>query len=251
MTGTITLTQTTTVATITIGHPAANALPLALLHQLCDQLASLKDKKDLRVVLIQTEGSGAFCAGANLADLAQADTLEKATAFFSGFARLINTLRTLPQITIARVHGKCVGGGVGLVAACDYALATEQAAIKLSELALGIGPHVIAPALIRKMGTTAFAQLSLDCTQWHTAQWAHQQGLYAHAFATVDELDQAVAETTERLATYPLPALSALKKLHWEGTENWDRLLEEKAKITAKLALSDFTQNIIKKLIDK
>ncbi|MGA1771653.1 MAG: enoyl-CoA hydratase/isomerase family protein [Flavobacteriaceae bacterium] len=251
MDGTITLTQNQAVATITVGHPAANALPLALLTKLSQTLKTVASDTKIHVVVLQTEGDGAFCAGANLADLARADTLEKATNFFMGFATLINTLRTLPQITLARVHGKCVGGGVGWVAACDYAVATEVAAVKLSELALGIGPHVIAPAVKRKIGTTAFSKLSLDCTEWHSAAWAHEKGLFAQITTDQAALDTAIERLSSRLAKYPISALTALKKLQWEGTEDWEIMLAEKAKTTAKLALSEFTQSIIKKLIDK
>ncbi len=175
-------------------------------------------------------------------------TLEEATAFFMGIADLINTLRSLSKFVIGRVHGKVVGGGVGLVAACDYVLANRTAQIKLSELSIGIGPYVIEPVVSRKIGGTAFAQLSLDAHQWKSATWAEDKGLYHALFETQVELDLAVKTNAERFASYPEKAVKTLRKLHWKETEHWDKLLPKNAAITGELALQEATQNILKKL---
>jgi methylglutaconyl-CoA hydratase len=249
--GTLTVNIHAKVAQITLGHPRANALTPALIQEFITTLDRLSTSPEVAVVVLQTEGERAFCGGAALHNLATATTLEEATEFFMGFARLINALRNFPKFVIARVQGKCVGGAVGLVAACDYAFATGQAAVKLSELSIGIGPFVIAPAVQRRIGKSAFAHLSLASTQWHSASWAAQHGLFAKLEDTTTALDTAVKALATQLASIPLDSMATLKALHWKGTEHWDDELADNAKITAKLALKPFTQQILKKLMDK
>ncbi|MDC0103932.1 enoyl-CoA hydratase-related protein, partial [Flavobacteriaceae bacterium] len=211
-------------------------------------LIALEKDSNVRVIVIQSFGDRAFCGGASLAEMKTLQTLEEATAFFMGIADLINTLRSLSKFVIGRVHGKVVGGGVGLVAACDYVLANRTAQIKLSELSIGIGPYVIEPVVSRKIGGTAFAQLSLDAHQWKSATWAEDKGLYHALFETQVELDLAVKTNAERFASYPEKAVKTLRKLHWKETEHWDKLLPKNAAITGELALQEATQNILKKL---
>ena len=249
--GTLTVNIKAKVAQLTLGHPRANALTPALIQEVITTLDRLSTSPDVAVVVLQTEGERAFCGGAALHDLETATSLEEATEFFMGFARLINALRRFPKFVIARVQGKCVGGAVGLVAACDYAIATTQAAVKLSELSIGIGPFVIAPALQRRIGKSAFAHLSVASTQWHSAAWAAQHGLFASLEENTTALDTAVNALATQLASTPLEAMATLKALHWEGTEHWDNTLADNAKITAKLALQPFTQQTLKKLMDK
>jgi len=230
------------------GNPAGNSLPSPLLKAFKAGLIALEKDSNVRVIVIQSFGDRAFCGGASLAEMKTLQTLEEATAFFMGIADLINTLRSLSKFVIGRVHGKVVGGGVGLVAACDYVLANRTAQIKLSELSIGIGPYVIEPVVSRKIGGTAFAQLSLDAHQWKSATWAEDKGLYHALFETQVELDLAVKTNAERFASYPEKALKTLRKLHWKETEHWDKLLPKNAAITGELALQEATQNILKKL---
>ena len=230
------------------GNPAGNSLPSPLLKAFKAGLIALEKDSNVRVIVIQSFGDRAFCGGASLAEMKTLQTLEEATAFFMGIADLIITLRSLSKFVIGRVHGKVVGGGVGLVAACDYVLANRTAQIKLSELSIGIGPYVIEPVVSRKIGGTAFAQLSLDAHQWKSATWAEDKGLYHALFETQVELDLAVKTNAERFASYPEKAVKTLRKLHWKETEHWDKLLPKNAAITGELALQEATQNILKKL---
>lgn len=230
------------------GNPAGNSLPSPLLKAFKAGLIALEKDSNVRVIVIQSFGDRAFCGGASLAEMKTLQTLEEATAFFIGIADLINTLRSLSKFVIGRVHGKVVAGGVGLVAACDYVLANRTAQIKLSELSIGIGPYVIEPVVSRKIGGTAFAQLSLDAHQWKSATWAEDKGLYHALFETQVELDIAVKTNAERFASYPEKAVKTLRKLHWKETEHWDKLLPKNAAITGELALQEATQNILKKL---
>jgi len=230
------------------GNPAGNSLPSPLLKAFKAGLIALEKDSNVRVIIIQSFGDRAFCGGASLAEMKTLQTLEEATAFFMGIADLINTLRSLSKFVIGRVHGKVVGGGVGLVAACDYVLANRTAQIKLSELSIGIGPYVIEPVVSRKIGGTAFAQLSLDAHQWKSATWAEDKGLYHALFETQVELDLAVKTNAERFASYPEKAVKTLRKLHWKETEHWNKLLPKNAAITGELALQEATQNILKKL---
>lgn len=248
MDGTLTLEIQNQIGTITFSHSAANSLSPEMLDDFCELLRETDKNPEAKVIVIQSDGDRAFCGGASLSALKKVDTLESSTAFFMGFAHLINHLRKCSKFVIARVHGKVVGGGIGLVAACDYALATEAASIRLSELSIGIGPYVIEPAVSRKIGKTAFNQLSLDSTNWRSAQWAHVQGLYAECCPDVESLDTLVTELSKRLASYGTDALNQLNTLHWNDTGHWEELLPKKAAITAKLALSEHCQTILKNI---
>ena len=235
------------VGKVTFFHPKGNSLPSNMLQKLIKAFEDADADADTAVVILESRGN-AFCAGASLKELKNVKTLEEATAFFMGFANLLNTIRKMSKFVLASVHGKIVGGGVGLVAACDYAFATNTASIKLSELSIGLGPYVIEPVVSRKIGTTAFAQLSLDSAHWKSAQWGLDKGLYAECFNDQQTLQKTVNEKAKKLAAYAPKACLELRKLHWKDTQNWESLLPENAKITAKLSLSDFSQNIIKSL---
>ena len=230
------------VAILEFGHPASNSFPSDLLDCLTNELHSLSNNNEVLVIVLKSSGSGAFCAGASFDELKAVSNQEEATKFFSGFANVLNAMRTCSKIIIGRIHGKAVGGGVGIAAACDYALATNQSDIKLSELAIGIGPFVIEPAVSRKMGKTAMSEMTLE-TQWKTANWAHQKGLYAKVFETTTELDSEITAFANKLASYNPEALAEIKKVFWEGTENWETVLYERAKISGRLLLSDFSRN--------
>jgi len=233
------------VATIEFGHPASNSFPSELLDRLTKEIDKLSDNKEIAIIVLKSEGDRAFCAGASFDELIAIDNLEAGKKFFAGFANVINAMRTCAKLIIGRVHGKAVGGGVGIIAACDYVLATETASIKLSELSVGIGPFVIAPAVARKIGVNALADLSLDAANWKNAYWAKEKGLYAKVFDSVNDLDKGVEILTEKLASYNPEALTEMKRIFWEGTAHWDELLLERAKISGKLVLSDFTKKAL------
>ena len=233
------------VATISFFHPAGNSFPSSQLKQLTQEFNKVGQSDEVNVIILKSEGTGAFCAGASFDELLAVSNLEEGSQFFSGFATVINAMRKCPKIIIGRAHGKAVGGGVGLLAACDYVFAHENASVKLSELAIGIGPFVIEPAVSRKIGKTAMAEMTLAPTAWKNANWALDKGLYAKVFSSTEELDSALATFTEELANYNPEALAEMKKVLWEGTENWDALLIERAAISGRLVLSDFTREAL------
>lgn len=233
------------IGTVTFFHPASNSLPGAILNELANSITAVAANPEVRVLILQSEGNKAFCAGASFDELIAIENMDQGSVFFSGFAKVINAMRTCGKLIIARVQGKAVGGGVGLASAADYVFATEHAAIKLSELAVGIGPFVVGPAVQRKMGLSAFSQLAIDASSFRSATWALQNGLYASVHATIEEMDEAILKLATILATSSPEAMGELKQIFWEGTENWDTLLVQRAGISGRLVLSDFTRNAI------
>jgi methylglutaconyl-CoA hydratase len=235
------------IATVQFFHQASNSFPAELLERLANAFNELSKNNEVKVIVLKSEKDTTFCAGASFDELVAIANLEQGKQFFLGFANAINAMRNCSKIIIGRIQGKAVGGGVGLAAACDYCFATEQAAIKLSELSIGIGPFVIEPAVTRKIGIAAFAELTLDATSWKNAYWAKEKGLYAKVFETINELDVEVDNFVLKLSKYNPEALFELKKVLWKGTENWNELLNERAEISGKLVLSEFTKNALQK----
>ena len=209
---------------ITFFHPQSNSLPGTLLRELAQEITNVGQNTDAKVIVLQSEGEKAFCAGASFDELITIDTFEKGKYFFSGFAGVINAMRKAPKFVIARVQGKAVGGGVGLASAADYTLALYSASAKLSELAVGIGPFVVGPAVERKIGTSAFSSLSINATEWQDAKWAKEKGLYVDIFSTIEELDAAINKLATQLSKSNPEAMALLKKAMWKGTDNWDTL---------------------------
>lgn len=239
------------IATIEFFHPASNSLPAKILSDLAKAIDKAGQDERVKVIVLRSAGSGAFCAGASFDELVAIGNEKEGLAFFSGFAHVINAIRKAHKFVIGRVQGKAVGGGVGLASACDYTLATENAAIKLSELAIGIGPFVVGPAVERKLGTSCFAQLAIDATEWRSAEWAKKHGLYAEMYKTTEELDDAVNRLADKLAHSNPEAMALLKKAFWQGTDHWDKLLLERAAMSGKLVLSQFTREAIEKFKKK
>ena len=235
------------IATIEFSHPASNSMPSQLLQRLAQAFNELSSNSSVQVIILKSEKEGAFCAGASFDELMAVSNFEEGKQFFMGFANVINAMRTCSKLIIGRVQGKAVGGGVGLAAACDYCIATEQASIKLSELTIGIGPFVIAPAVERKIGLAGFSELTLDATSWKTAYWAKEKGLFATVVETIDELDKEVDILASKIASYNSEGLNELKKTLWNNSNNWNELLAERAAISGKLVLSDFTKKALQK----
>lgn len=235
------------IGTITFFHPQSNSMPGAQLRNLAAEVEKLGKDDSVKVIVLISEGDKAFCAGASFDELIQIKDIDTGVKFFSGFASVINAMRKAPKFVIARVQGKAVGGGVGIASAADYTFAVDSASVKLSELAVGIGPFVVGPAVQRKVGTSAFCQLTINATEWQSAQWAKENGLYAELFTNVGDMDKAISVLAGKLATSNPEAMAMLKKVMWEGTENWDQLLIERAGMSGKLVLSEFTVNAINK----
>ena len=235
------------IATIEFGHPASNSFPSELLERLRKEFQNLSEDENVQVIILRSEGEKAFCAGASFDELMAIENMQQGKVFFSGFANVINAMRNCKKLIVGRIQGKTVGGGVGLAAACDYIMATEAAAIKLSELSIGIGPFVIAPAVERKIGVAALAELTLAAHEWRNAYWAQEKGLYSHVFETIKDLDKEMLVFSDKLASYNPEALFEMKKILWKNTEGWENLLQERAAISGELVLSDFTKNALRK----
>ncbi|MCU0333497.1 MAG: enoyl-CoA hydratase/isomerase family protein [Chitinophagaceae bacterium] len=233
------------IATIRFFHPQSNSLPGRLLAELAQAISAAGANDDCRVIVLRADGEKAFCAGASFTELSAIETEEQGLRFFSGFAQVINAMRKCGKLIIGRIHGRCVGGGVGLAAACDYALATSQADVKLSELAVGIGPFVIGPAVQRKIGLSAFSQLALEASQFQPAAWAHSKGLFAAVHPGIEALDEAVYAMATSLAGRNPQALAGLKQIFWEGTDDWDALLHGRAAMSGQMILSEFSKEAI------
>jgi len=233
------------VATVTFFHPASNSLPGDILRRLAHDLTEAGQRDDVAVIVLKSAGDRAFCAGASFDELVAISNEQEGLDFFSGFALVINAIRTCPKFVLGRVQGKTVGGGVGLAAAADHCFATKFASVKLSELAVGIGPFVVGPAVERKMGVSAMGMLAVDARSWKSAEWAAQHGLFAEVFDSAEEMDLAVDRLAGDLAQSNPEAMSNLKRVLWEGTEHWDTLLAERAAVSGRLVLSDFTRSAI------
>ena len=232
------------IGTITFFHPKKNSLPGSLLQELATTITEVGNNDDAHVIILTSEGNGPFCAGASFDELLSIKNFEQGKEFFMGFARVILAMKKAPKFIIARVQGKTVGGGIGILSTADYALALNSASIKLSELNLGIGPFVIEPAVVRKIGLGPFKAMTID-TEWRTAEWALDHGLFSETFGKIENLDTAVFSLADKLTENSPEAMKELKSVFWEGTENWDALLEKRAEISGKLVLSDFTRKYI------
>lgn len=233
--------------TITFFHPQSNSLPGKILNELAQEIHFAGTHEETKVIILKSGGDKTFCSGASFDELQSIHTTEEGLRFFSGFANVINAMRKCPRFIIGRIQGKCIGGGVGLASAVDYAIATNKAEIKLSELAVGIGPFVVGPAVERKIGAAAFSALAIDATMWRNADWARKKGLFAEMHETTESMDESVYRLASTLAHYNPEAMAEMKKAFWVGTEHWDELLKERAAISGKLVLSSFTKNAIAK----
>lgn len=233
------------IATIEFYHPQKNSLPGDLLRELAATIRKVGADANTKVIVLRSGGEKVFCSGASFDELIAIENEAQGLRFFSGFAEVINAMRTVPQFIIARIHGKCVGGGVGVAAAADYAIAVQGADVKLSELAVGIGPFVVGPAVERKLGVSAFSQLAIDASVWRPAEWAKQKGLFAELHDTAEGMDDSINRLATTLAKSHPAAMQEMKQVFWKGTEDWDTLLLERAAISGRLILSEFSRNFI------
>lgn len=243
--GTVTYSCSDHIGTIEFYHPKGNSLPGNLLRNIADTITTAGEDDACRVVVLKSGGDGAFCAGASFHELKKISNLDEGKKFFMGFAHVINAMRTCPKMILTRVHGKTVGGGIGIVAASDFVIALEGSSVKLSEIAMGIGPFVVGPAVGRKIGVSAFSTLSLDASTWYGSDWAYSRGLYNKLASSVEELDEMIQKLSTSLANSNPEALRHLKEIHWQATGHWDATLEQRAEISGKLILSDHTKKFM------
>jgi methylglutaconyl-CoA hydratase len=235
------------ITTIVFFHPQSNSLPGKILAALAKEIHFAGTHDDTRVIILKSEGEKTFCSGASFDELIAIKNEAAGLEFFSGFANVINAMRKCPKFIIGRIQGKCVGGGVGLAAAVDYAIATNNAEVKLSELAVGIGPFVVGPAVERKIGTASFSTLAIDAGMWRNADWAKRKGLFSEVHESIENMDEAVNRLANTLSHSSPQAMAEMKKIFWKGTEHWDELLKDRAAISGRLVLSDFTKKAIEK----
>lgn len=235
------------ITTIEFFHPQSNSLPGVILNLLAQTIRQAGEEKKSSVVVLRSAGIKAFCAGASFDELVQIQNEAEGHEFFRGFAKVINAMRTCPKLIIARIQGRCVGGGVGLASAADYAIAVKGSDIKLSELAVGIGPFVVGPAVERKIGTSPFSTLAIDAAGWRSSDWAFAHGLFSELHETIEEVDDAVMKLSNTLSNTSPDAMSELKKIFWSGTDHWDILLNERASISGRLILSEYSKQAIEK----
>jgi methylglutaconyl-CoA hydratase len=243
--------QSNGIGIIEFFHPQSNSLPSSLLNKLANTISDAGDDDSINVIILKSGGDRTFCAGASFDELSSISSSEEGLDFFSGFAKVINAARKCPKLIIGRVQGKAVGGGVGMASAVDYCFASKYASIKLSELAIGIGPFVVGPAVERKMGLSAMSTLAINATKWFNSNWAKEKGLFAEVFESPEEMDVHIDELSLKLANSSKKATTALKKIIWEGTEHWDKLLVERAKISGELILSEFSKKAINAIKSK
>jgi methylglutaconyl-CoA hydratase len=243
--GYVKTTCATGIATIEFFHPAHNSLPSNLLTQLTDAIKVAGEDPSVSVVILRSGGEKTFCAGASFDELASIADFETGKNFFLGFANVLNAMRECPKFVVVRAHGRAIGGGVGICSAADYCVASQYATIKLSELTVGFGPFVIGPAVERRIGLSAFSELTINATEWRTAYWAKEKGLFKDVFETNEQMDTYLAHLTEKLAASSPEAMRELKHVFWQNTDNWTELLAERAAISGRLALSDFTKKAI------
>ncbi|TXG34721.1 enoyl-CoA hydratase/isomerase family protein [Seonamhaeicola maritimus] len=228
-------------------HPNRNSMPSDVLLELEQIITTAGNNDDIKVIVLKSGGDRTFCAGASFNELIAIENAETGKHFFSGFANVINAMRKCPKLIIGRIQGKAVGGGVGLAAAADYCFATQYASVKLSELSIGIGPFVIEPVVSRKIGKIAMSQMTIDAETFYSADWAKEKGLYSEVFESTEELDQALNALAGKLTSYNPEALKEMKKVFWQETDHWDALLHDRARISGKLVLSNFTKDVLKK----
>ena len=242
--GSVDVTVAEGIATVRFTHPKGNSLPAVLLARLASEIRRVGTADDVRVIVLRSGETGPFCAGASFEELKGIRDAAGGKEFFMGFARVILAMTRCPKIIVARVHGKTVGGGVGLVAASDYTMAVETASIRLSELAIGIGPFVVGPVIERKIGLGGFGAMAIDA-DWRSARWAEEFGLYSKVFDSVNALDSGLESFSRKLARSNPQALAQLKAIFWQGTGDWERLLEARAEMSGSLVTSEFTRNAI------
>ena len=251
MQGSVTLEIKNNIGTIEFFHSQSNSLPSEILNKLASTISQAGTNNEVKVIIIKSKGDRAFCAGASFDELSSIDNFSDGKKFFMGFANVINACRKCPKLIICRVQGKAVGGGVGMACAGDYCFATKYASIKLSELAVGIGPFVVGPVVEKKSNVSAYSTLSINATRWFTASWAREKGIYSEVYDTNEEMDLEIGKLAENLTNSNPEAMKKLKEAIWSNTDHWDELLEKRAEYSGQLVLSDFTKNAIARFKSK
>jgi len=238
------------IAEITFGTPKSNSLPGEILEKLAQTILDEGSKKEVKAILLKSEGDKSFCAGASFDELLEIEELEKSKIFFGGFAKVLNAMRSCGKLVIVRVQGKTTGGGVGIACAADYCFATEEAAMALTELNLGIGPFVIGPFVERKVGKSAYSAMSIDA-DFRSADWCEKHDVYHSVSENIEIMDVEINAFMEKLSTRSSDALALIKKVSWEGTEHFEQLMPERILMSASLILEDSAKENIGKIKER
>ena len=243
------------VATLTLNRPQIhNAFDAALVQRLTELLVELKSRPEVRVVVLTGAGRS-FSAGADvnwmrsMASFGEDENFEDALHL----ADLMSLLDSLPLPTVARVNGHAYGGGVGLVACCDIALASREARFALSEVRLGLVPAVISPYVVAAVGERHARRLFLS-GEAVSARLARRIGL-VHEVAWKDKLDAALEEQLGMLLQGGPNALRESKELIFTveggGISADDALKRRTAQIIAQLRVSAEGQEGLAAFLEK
>lgn len=228
--GTLRVTRQGAVARVALDRPdVRNAFNDHMLEDLLEAFAAIRDDRDIRVVVLTGEGK-VFCAGADV------HWMRRVVGFsyeenYEDSLRLARTLReiyTCPKPVIGRINGAAIGGGTGLVAVCDIALASEDAVFAFTETKLGLTPATIAPYLLKRMGERNLREYFLTGDRFSATQ-AAQMGL-VNAALPATELDAAVEAKIQMILTGGPEALAVSKELLREISE---RSLDDNGPFTA------------------
>lgn len=250
MTDFVTAELKNNIAEITFGTAKSNSLPGAILEKLAETILEEGAKKEVKAILIKSEGEKAFCAGASFDELLEIEELETSKKFFGGFAKVLNAMRNCGKIVVVRVQGKTTGGGVGIACGADYCFATKDSALALTELNLGIGPFVIGPYVERKIGKSQFAAMAIDA-DFRSAAWAEQHNIYHSVSDSIQEMDEKLEEFLKTLSGRSDDALALIKKVSWEGTDHFNDLMPARIHMSASLILEDSAKENIGKIKER
>lgn len=210
---TLTVTTEGRVATVTLNRPdMRNAFNETAIAEITGAFRALGNAQEVRAVVLAANGT-AFCAGADLNWMKKMAgyTREENLADATQLADMLRTIHACPKPVVARVQGDCYAGGMGLVAACDIAIAAETVNFCLSEVKLGLIPATISPYVIRAMGESAARRYFLTAERF-SAQEALRIG-FIHQVATPDGLDAAVADIVRSLSANSPHAMREAKRL--------------------------------------
>jgi methylglutaconyl-CoA hydratase len=213
------ITHTGPLLTITLTRPEVrNAFNEEVIAELTEAFLTASNRPDIRAVVMAAQGP-AFCAGADLnwirrmADYSRAENLADA----GRLADMLQAIYTCSKPTVARIQGDVYAGGVGLVAACDMAVAVDSAGFCLSEVKLGLVPATISPYVVRAMGARAAQRYCLTAERFSAAE-AHRIGL-VHEVVDATQLDDKLDELVKALVSASPNAVRNCKALLHEVAE--------------------------------
>jgi len=249
---TIKISREQQVAYVTFCRPEVhNAFNSAMIFELIDLFGRLKGDDDLRVVVLSGEGKS-YCAGADLNWMREVKnfTYEENLRESLGLADMLYAIYSFPKPTIGRINGAAIGGGTGLVAVTDIAIAAESAVFSFSEVKIGVVPACISPYVIKRVGEGKAREFFLSGERL-SSQRALDAGLVNHVVAD-DQLDDAVPKMIRQLLSSGPAALGVCKELlRTVPGQDVDEYKKYTAEVIAKLRLSDEAQEGMEAFLGK